>query len=212
MVLVEHGAIHNLAQVLLIAFGEEEQGLCIAVGRVQQALAVGVLANALEYRPHGAGQLGQPLLLLLFRRLLSLAGALALGRLALHATGAGEHTRPAQPVEVDRRLLRVRALGAACTQRRLHDRALVVSLDIDFAVCYVVAVASVCIRARCALGEVAIRSAAVQVHGLAAAVRRLDGGEQTVPLFLVARLGGDAQRRGAISQVRGDGLRSEGRR
>lgn len=166
---MEHGTVHNLPQILLVALCEEEQGFCVAVGGVEQALAVGILANAFEYRPHGAGQLGQSLVLLLFRRFLSLTSALAFGTLAVHATGVDERTRPAQPVKIDRRLLRVRTLRAACSQRSLrHSSMLIVSFHVDLAVDHVVAVSTICICARCPLGEIAIRHA-FEVDGLAAA-------------------------------------------
>ena len=77
VVLVEDGAIDNLTQVLLVALCEEQEGFGVAVRSVEQALAVGVLANALEDGAHGAGQLRQTLVLLLLGCFLALAGSLA---------------------------------------------------------------------------------------------------------------------------------------
>lgn len=86
VVLVEQGAIGDGVHVVLVALGEEEQGLGVARGRVQQALAVGVLAEALEYRAHGAAHLLDPGVRLLLR---------------LVRSGAGPLGRPAQAVLLD---------------------------------------------------------------------------------------------------------------
>ena len=77
MILVEDGAVDNLAQVLLISLCEKQQRLCVAIRCVQQPLPVWVLSNALEDGSHGAGQLRQTLLLLLVGGLLSLSRSLA---------------------------------------------------------------------------------------------------------------------------------------
>ena len=47
MVLVEDGAVHNVAQVFLIALGEEEQRLGVALWRLEQALSIGIFTDAL---------------------------------------------------------------------------------------------------------------------------------------------------------------------
>ena len=46
VVFVEHGAVHDGAQVLFVALCEEENGLRIALGGIKQAFSVGVLARA----------------------------------------------------------------------------------------------------------------------------------------------------------------------
>ena len=128
----------------------------------------------------------------------------------MHAARTGKRTGPAQAVKVDGSLFGVGALCAAGAQWGLCDGTFIVSLDVDLAVHDVVAVPSVGILARCSLGEVAIRPAS-KVDRLPAAVGCLYSGKQTVPLFLVTGLGIRTQRRGAIGEVRGDGLRPEGR-
>ncbi len=72
VVFVKHGAVHDGAQVLLVALCEEEHGLRIALWGIKQALSVGVLAHAFQYRPYSARQLGQAFLLVLLGRLLPL--------------------------------------------------------------------------------------------------------------------------------------------
>lgn len=52
--LVEEGVVDEVADVDVVATGEEEEGVCIAGGRVDEALAVGVLADALEQGADGA--------------------------------------------------------------------------------------------------------------------------------------------------------------
>jgi hypothetical protein len=47
VVFVKHGAVYDGAQVLFVAFCEEEHGLRIALWGIKQALSVGVLAHAL---------------------------------------------------------------------------------------------------------------------------------------------------------------------
>lgn len=84
--LLEDGAIDDIAHVLLVPLCEEEHRLGVPLRGGQQALAVSVLAHALEYRPHGAAHARQPLVRLLLGLLQPLARA-----------GTG----PRQPVEVD---------------------------------------------------------------------------------------------------------------
>lgn len=97
VILVEYSAINNVAQILFVALCEEQQRFRVPVWRRQQALAVGILADAFENRPDGASQLLQALGLFLVCRLFPLARALA---------------GPAETVKVDGGVLRVRALGA----------------------------------------------------------------------------------------------------
>jgi hypothetical protein len=215
VVLVEDGAVHNLAQVLLVTLGEEEEGFRIAVGRVAEALAVGILANALENGAYGAGQLRQPLLLLLVRRFLPFAGAFALPMLAVNGgvLAASRPTRPAQAVKVDGGVLGEGALGPARVQRCLRNSTLVEALYIQLAagrVLLPLLVASVGIRTCRPLGEVAVWT--VKVDRLPAAVRRLYGGVEVVPLSPVAGFGRDAERGVAIGKMGGNRFRSEGRR
>jgi hypothetical protein len=56
---------------LFVALGEEEKGLGVALGRLEQALAVRVLATALEDGAHGVGHALEALLLLLRRLVLA---------------------------------------------------------------------------------------------------------------------------------------------
>src|SRR5690625_1755517 len=55
--LVEEGVVDNVLDVDLVALCEEEEGLGVARGRVEEALAVRVLADALEEGAHGAAHL-----------------------------------------------------------------------------------------------------------------------------------------------------------
>lgn len=54
MALVEEGPVDEVVNVYLVALCEEEQSLCVARGGVDEALAVRVLADALEQGADGA--------------------------------------------------------------------------------------------------------------------------------------------------------------
>lgn len=96
MSLVEERVVDNILDIDLVALGQKQQRLRIPRRRGQQALAVAVLAHALEQRPHGAAHLLQPLL----------------GRLGpLINAAPGAAARPAQSVEVSDRARRPPARG-----------------------------------------------------------------------------------------------------
>lgn len=75
--LVKEGVVDKVLDVDVVALCEEEQGLGVARRRVEEALAVGVLADALEQGAHGAAHALQALLGLLGRLLSAVAGAAA---------------------------------------------------------------------------------------------------------------------------------------
>lgn len=200
VVLVENSAINDVPQVLLVAFGEEQHGLCVALRRVEQALAVGILAQTLQHSPHRARQLLQVLRLLLLGSLDPVFGARA---------------GPAQPVQVDRGDPCVGAVGAAGSQRGRRLRVVFVAHFAVLDKVFVVHTAAVGIGGGAfdVLGEVAVRS--VEVDYLPAAFGDLDGVVEAFTLFLVARLGGvgrllqrraDVRLRAAVD-VRGNGIR-----
>ena len=72
VVFVKHSAVHDGAQVLLVALCEEEHGLRIALWGITQALSVGVLSHAFQDSPYSARQLGQAFFLFLLGRLFPL--------------------------------------------------------------------------------------------------------------------------------------------
>ena len=51
---VKHGAIHNVMQLLFVAFSEKEHCLRIAHWRIKQALSVLVLTHAFKDRLYSA--------------------------------------------------------------------------------------------------------------------------------------------------------------
>ena len=98
MALVEDGPVNDIAHVLLVPLGEEQHGLCVPLGCREEALAVRVLADALENRPDRPAHPLQP-----HRRLL--------GRLVEPLARA--RARPAEAVKVDDGARRPRHLAAA---------------------------------------------------------------------------------------------------
>lgn len=73
--LLEDGPVDNVAHVLLVALGQEEHGLGVALGRGEETFAVRVLADAFEQGADGALHLVEALLALSFGFLQTLAGA-----------------------------------------------------------------------------------------------------------------------------------------
>lgn len=51
VVLFEDGVVDNLLEILFVAFGKVEHGLCVPQRSVTETLAVRVLANAFENCP-----------------------------------------------------------------------------------------------------------------------------------------------------------------
>ena len=158
VVFVEDCAVDNVAQVLLVALGEEEQRLRISVWCVEETLAVGVFAQALQHGPDGARQLLEVRRLLLVGRILPPLRAYA---------------GPAKPIEVDGGVLRVGAMRPAGRERRLRNGALVLVVVLCVAVSVshlmsVVRIASVAICCGSLCGEVTSRP--VEVYYLAAPV------------------------------------------
>jgi hypothetical protein len=173
VVLVEDSAIDNVAEVLLVALGEEQHSLGIALRCVQQTLTVGVLTKAFQHRPHGTRELLEVLCLLLLSGLLPAPCAFA---------------GPAEPIEVDCGVLCVGAVGATGGQGCLR---FIVFFYVYFTIpdhVSAVDAATVRVRARAvgASGEVAGRS--VEVDHLTASFRYGDGMVQTFTLLLIARL------------------------
>jgi hypothetical protein len=152
VVLVEDSAINDVSQILLVALGEEQQGLRIALRCVQQPLTVRVLAQALQHSAYSAGQLLEICGFLLFSRLFPLPCTLA---------------RPAETVEVDSGVLSVGTMRAARRKRRLGNDALIVVFHVYLAVGGLV-MPAVHGRDGAVCGEVSSR--AVEVDGLAASV------------------------------------------
>ena len=70
--LMEKRTINNILHVLLVARGEEEKCLGVALRRGEQTLAIGVLADALQQRTHGSAHALDTGLLLLLRLLTTL--------------------------------------------------------------------------------------------------------------------------------------------
>lgn len=48
VILMEHGAINNVSQVLLVTLGKVHHSFCVTLGRTVEPLPLGVLANAFE--------------------------------------------------------------------------------------------------------------------------------------------------------------------
>ena len=176
VVLVEDSTVDDVAQVLFIALGEEEQGLSIALGCVQQSLAVWIFAQTLKHRSDSTRQLLQIGFLLLLGRLLPLPRALA---------------GPAKPIEVDGGMLCVWAMGATSRKWCLGNGALVRVFGVYLAVRHDMSVVSVHVRDRSLRGEIASRP--VKVYWLAPSVGSLYSIEEVLALFPVARLGGEPE-------------------
>jgi hypothetical protein len=131
MVLVEDSAVDNVAQVLFVALGEEEQRLCIALWSIQQSLAIWIFTQTLEHSPDSARQLLEIGRLLLLGRLLPFPRTL---------------TGPAKPVEVDGGVLRVWAVGSTGRKWCLDNSTLVGVFGVYLAVRHDMSVVSVHIR------------------------------------------------------------------
>jgi hypothetical protein len=103
VILMEHSSIHNIPQVLLIPFREEHHGLGVALGRLEEALAVGIFADAFEDRADGAGEFLETCFGFGGGGFEAGAGAGAWGTLlvVMGTRGEGGRTGPAETVEVD---------------------------------------------------------------------------------------------------------------
>ena len=105
VILVEDSAVNDVAKILLVALGEEQHSLSIALWGIQQTLAVGILTKAFQHSPHSTRQLLEVLGLLFLSSLLPAPCAFA---------------GPTKPIKVDCGVLCVGTVGAAGGQRCLR--------------------------------------------------------------------------------------------
>lgn len=61
VVFVEHRAVHDISQILLITFCEEHHSFCVPLGGTVQSLSIWVLANTFEKGAYSARQLFESL-------------------------------------------------------------------------------------------------------------------------------------------------------